>query len=164
MSQPTAELTIWSILVRGKSSLGQHLLRSVKFVHICHFLFFLRTIIMLANHCEYVTSLINLASDRCCTSAFTASVFSSDILWSFCFLGFAFGLTCSLCSITFLHTPIKSEVDQAKTSLFLSWNCRSFACSFGLISASMHTVLSGTLGSSVTGEITFSFNCFLELC
>jgi hypothetical protein len=65
-------------------------------------------------------------------------------------LGFAFGLTCSLCSITYLLTPIKSKVDQAKTSLFMSMNRRSSACSSGLILAPMHTVLSGTLGSSAT--------------
>jgi hypothetical protein len=113
--------------------LRQHFLRSVKFMCIRHFRFFLRTIITLANHCEYVTSLINPASNRRCTSAFAVSIFSSDILRSFYFLGFAFGLTCSLCSITCLLTPIKLEVDQAKTSLFLFRNCRSFTCSSRLI-------------------------------
>jgi hypothetical protein len=130
--------------------LGQHLLRSVKSMHIRYFSFFLRTITMLANHYGYVTSMIHPASNRCCTSAFTASIFSSHILRSFCFLGFAFGLTCSLCSITCLLTPIKSEVDQAKTLMFLFGNCQSFACSFGFISAPMHTVLSGTLELSAT--------------
>jgi hypothetical protein len=131
---------------RGKSSLGQHLLRSVKSVHICHFPFFLRTITTLANHCGYVTSLINPASNRHRTSAFATSIFSSNILRSFCFLGFTFGLTCSLFPITSPLTPIKSEVDQAKTSLFLSRYYRSYACSSRLISALMHMVLSGTLG------------------
>jgi hypothetical protein len=147
MSQPAAESMIWSILVREKSSFGQYLLRSVKSVHIHHFLFFLRTITTLTNHYGYITSLINPVSNRCCTSAFATSIFSSDILRSFCFLGFEFGLTCNLCSITSLLTPIKSEVDQAKTSLFLSRNCSNFACSCGLISPLMHTVMSGTLGS-----------------
>jgi hypothetical protein len=105
---------------------------------------------MLANHCRYVTSLINPASNRRCTSAFVASIVSSDILQSFCFLDFALGLTCSLCSITSLLTPIKLEVDQAKISLFFSRNYRSFACSSGLISALMHTVLFGTLGLCAT--------------
>jgi hypothetical protein len=150
MSQPAAESTIWSILTRVKSSLGQNLLRLVKSVHIRHFSFFMRTITTMANHCGYVTYLINPASNRHYTSAFASSIFSSNILRSFCFLGFAFGFTCSLCSITCLLTPIKSEVDEAKTSLFLSRNCRSFTCSSGLISAPMHTVMSGTLGSSAT--------------
>jgi hypothetical protein len=105
---------------------------------------------MFANHCGYVTSLINPASNRHCTSTFVASIFSSDILQSFYFLGFVFWLTCSLCSITFLLSPIKSEVDQAKTSLFLSMNCRSFTYSSVLISALMQMVLSGTLGSRTT--------------
>jgi hypothetical protein len=148
MSQVATESIIWSILVRGKSSFGQHLLRSVKSIYIHHFLLFLQTITMLVNHCGYVTSLINPASNRRCTSALATSIFSSDILRRFYFLGFAFGLTCNLCSITSLLTPIKSEVDQAKTSLFLSRNCNSSACSSRLISALMHTVLSGTLGSS----------------
>jgi hypothetical protein len=65
-------------------------------------------------------------------------------------LGFACGLTCSLCSVTSLLTPTKSKVDQAKTLLFLSRNCMSFACSSRLISVPMQTVLSGTLGSSAT--------------
>jgi hypothetical protein len=150
MSQPAVESTIWSILARGKSSLGQHLFRPVKSMHIHNFSFFLQTITTLANHCGYLTSLINPASNSCCTSPFVASFFSSDILCIFCFLGFTFGLTCNLCSITSLLTPTKSEVDQVKTSLFLSRNCRSSACSFGLISASMQTVLFGTLGSSAT--------------
>jgi hypothetical protein len=103
---------------------------------------------MLANHCRYVTSLINPTCKRRCTSTFTASIFSSDILRSLCFFGFAFGLTCNLCSITSPLTPTKLEVDQAKTSLFLSRNYSSSTCSCGLISARMHTVLTGTLGSS----------------
>jgi hypothetical protein len=148
MSQPTAESMIWSILAREKSSVKQHLFRSVKSMHIHQFPFFLQTITTLANHCRYVTSLIIPASNKRCTSAFVASIFSSDILQSSYFLGFAFVLTCNLCMITSLQTPIKSKVDQAKTSLFLSKNCTSFACSCGLILALMHIVLSGTLGSS----------------
>jgi hypothetical protein len=150
MSQLAAKSTLRSILARGKPSLGQHLLRSVNSVHIHHFPFFLRTITTLANHCGYVTSLINSTSNTRCTLAFATSIFSSHILRSFCFLNFTFGLTCSLCSITSLLTPIKSQVDQARTSLFLSRNCRSFACSSRLISALIHTVLFGTLGSSAT--------------
>jgi hypothetical protein len=150
MSQIAAKLMIWSILVREKSSFRQHLLRSVKSIHIHHFLFFLRTITTLANHCGYVTSLMNPASNRSCTSTFAASIFSSDILRSFCFLGFMLGLTSNLCSITSLLTPIKSEVNQAKISLFLSRNCNNSTCSCGLISTLMHTVMSGTVGSSAS--------------
>jgi hypothetical protein len=147
------------------SSLGQHLFKSVKSVHIHHFSFFLWTITTLANHCGYFTSLMNPASNSRCTSAFATSTFSSDILWGFCFLGFTCGITYSLCSITSLLTPTKSEVDQAKTSLFLSRNCRSSTCSSGLISAPMQAVLFGTLGSEYhSPEITIDFDCFFELC
>jgi hypothetical protein len=150
MSQPAAESMTWSILVRGKSSFGQHLFRLVKFVHIHYFPFFLWTITTLASHCRYLTSLMNLASNSHCISAFTASTFSSDILRSFCFMGFTCGLTCNLCSITSLLTPTKSKVDQEKISLFLSRNCKSSACSSGLILAPLQMVLSSILGSSAT--------------
>jgi hypothetical protein len=109
-----------------------------------------QTITTLANNCGYLTSLINPASNNRCTSAFAASIFSSGILWSFYFLGFTCGLPCNLCSITSLLTPTISEVDQSKTSLFLLRNCRSSACSCGLISVPMQTVLCDTLGLSAT--------------
>jgi hypothetical protein len=80
MSELVVESTIWLIMANGKSSLGHHLLRLVKSVHIRHFSFFLRTITMLASHCGYVTSLINPTSSRCCTSTFITSIFSSNIL------------------------------------------------------------------------------------
>jgi hypothetical protein len=105
---------------------------------------------MFASHCGYLTSLMNLTSNNLCTLAFTNSIFSSDILRSFCILGFACWLTCNLCSITSRVTPTRSEVDYAKTFLFLSRNCRSSACSCGLISVPMQTALSGTLGLSAT--------------
>jgi hypothetical protein len=137
-------------MARGKSSLGQHLFKSVKYVHIHHFPFFLWTITTFASHCGYPTSLMNPASNNLCTSAFTASIFSSDILWSFCFLGSVCGLTYNLCTITSLLTPTRSKVDHAKISLFLSRNYKSSACSCGLILVPMQTALSGTLGSSAT--------------
>jgi hypothetical protein len=61
------------------------------------------------------------------TSVVAASTFSSDIIQSFYFLGFTLGLTWSLCSITSLLKPTKSEVDHAKTSLFLSKKAKSSA-------------------------------------
>jgi hypothetical protein len=93
---------------------------------------------------------MNPASNSRCTLAFAAYSFSFNISRSFCFLGFTCELTCSLCSITSLLTPIRSDVDQAKASLFLLRNCRSSACSCGLISVLTLMVLSGTLGSSAT--------------
>jgi hypothetical protein len=84
------------------------------------------------------------------TSTFVASIFSSIILRSFYFLGFMSRLTCSLCSITSLLTPMRSEVDHVKTSLFLSRKARSSTCSSGLASVLKQTAMSGTLGSSTT--------------
>jgi hypothetical protein len=153
---------ILSILVRGKLSLGQHLLKSVKFVHIHHFLFFLWTITIFASHCRYLTSLMNPASNNLYSSTFAASIFSSDILRSFYFLVFTCGLTYNLCSITSLLTHTRSEVAHAKISLFLSRNCRSSACSCELISVPMQTALSGSGVDWYSLEITFSFNCLFE--
>jgi hypothetical protein len=65
-------------------------------------------------------------------------------------MGLALGLTCKRCSITSLLTPTRLEVDEAKTSLFLSRNASSSACSCWLASAPMHMVLSRTLGSNGT--------------
>jgi hypothetical protein len=62
------------------------------------------------------------ASSNLCTFAFAIAIFSSDILQSFCFLGFVEGLTWSLCSIILLLTHVRSEVFHVKTSLFLFKN------------------------------------------
>jgi hypothetical protein len=55
-----------------------------------------------------------------------------------------------LCSTIFLHTPIRSEEDQAKTSLFLSKKDRISVSSDDERSFPMSTVLFGTLGSNAT--------------
>jgi hypothetical protein len=49
-----------------------------------------------------------------------------------------------------LLTPIRLEVDRAKTSMFLSRKANSSAYSFGLISVPRQTTLSSTLGSNAT--------------
>jgi hypothetical protein len=52
--------------------------------------------------------------------------------------------------MTSLRTPTKLEVDHENTSLFLSRKLKSSVCSCWLALVSMHTILSGTLGSSST--------------
>jgi hypothetical protein len=52
--------------------------------------------------------------------------------------------------MTSLLTPTWSEVDHAKTSLFLSRNANSSACSSGPVLVLMHIALSGTLESKGT--------------
>jgi hypothetical protein len=52
--------------------------------------------------------------------------------------------------ITLLPTPVRSEVVQAKTSLFLSMNDSTSASSSDDRSGAINTVLSGTLGSRAT--------------
>jgi hypothetical protein len=144
MSQPTAESMIWSILAREKSSVRQHLFRSVKSMHIHQFPFFLQTITTLANHFRYVTSLIIPASNKRCTSAFVAFV-----------------LTCNLCMITSLQTPIKSKVDitilvqELHQLRLLLW---------AYLSSDAHSPVWYSGVKCQSCEITFSFNCLLEFC
>jgi hypothetical protein len=130
--------------------MGQHLFRSVKSVHIRHFPFFFQTITTFANHWGYATSLMKPTSSSHRTLAIATSIFSSDILKSFCFLGFALRLTCNLCSIISLLTPMRLEVDHTKISLFLLRNAKSSAYFSRLVLLPRQTALSGTLGSIPT--------------
>lgn len=61
--------------------------------------------------------LMNFASNRRWASAVAASVFSSDILRSFCFFGRMDGSMLRLCSMIMLLTTRRSRVDHANTSL-----------------------------------------------
>jgi hypothetical protein len=103
-----------SILGKGNSSFGHALLRSVKSMDILHFPLAFFTIIVLASHSRYVTSLITLALRSLLTSFLVHSALSLDIFQSFCFLGLMAGSTMSECSITSLLTPQRSLADQAK--------------------------------------------------
>src|SRR5688572_29686633 len=91
-------------------------------MHILHFPLAFFTIIVLASHSGYVTSLITLALRSLLTSFRAPSTLSSDIFRSFCFLGLITISTLSECSITSLLTPQRSLADQAKTSLLLNRN------------------------------------------
>jgi hypothetical protein len=88
--------------------------------------------------------------------AFVAATFASDILRSLCLLGFVEGLTCSLCSIMSLFTPIKSEIHHAKTSLFLSRNESNSISLFDVKSWEIIIVLSSTIGSNGTLLVSHS--------
>jgi hypothetical protein len=111
-----------SILGQGNSSFGHALLRSVKSIHILYFPLAFFTIIMLASHSRYVTSLITPALRSLLTSFLAPLALSSDIFRSFCFLGLTVGSTLRECSITSLLTPQRSLADQEKTSLLLNKN------------------------------------------
>src|SRR6187455_3414933 len=93
---------------------------------------------------------MNLASKRRCTSALAASVFSSDILRSRCFFGLTEGSIPKLCSIMDRLTPTRSRADQAKTSLFLDKQQRSFSSSCEVRSSLMVTVWLGVAWSRGT--------------
>jgi hypothetical protein len=90
------------------------------------------------------------------TSTLAAEFFSSDILRSFCFFGFAEELICSLCSMMLLLTLVMSKVDQAKTSLFLSRNDSSYTSSSDERSYATNTNFSGTIGYSMTRSVLHS--------
>jgi hypothetical protein len=118
------------ILCKGNSSFGHALLRSMKSIHIIHFSLAFFTIIVLANHSGYVTSLITLALRSLLTSFLAPSALSSDIFQSFSFLGLMVRSTLRACSMKFLLTPHRSLANQAKTSLLLNKNfARVFSCS-----------------------------------
>jgi hypothetical protein len=119
-----------SILGCGNSSFGHALLRSVKSIHILHFPLAVFTMIVLANHSGYVTSLITPALRSLFTSFHAPSALSSDIFRSLYFLGLKDESTLSECSIMSLLTPQRSLVVQAKTSLLLNKNLsKVFSCS-----------------------------------
>jgi hypothetical protein len=105
------------------------------------------------------------ASSSLWTSAFTASIFSSDILRSFCFLGFMFGLTYSLCSIISLLTPNGVEGGPHKSIIIFVKESQELRLFF-------RTCLSAEADSSVKYlgikcnflKITLSFDVFFEFC
>jgi hypothetical protein len=68
-----------SILGKGNSSFGHALLRSVKSIHILYFSLAFFTIIVLASHSGYVTSLITPALRSLLTSFLATSALTSDI-------------------------------------------------------------------------------------
>jgi hypothetical protein len=93
---------------------------------------------------------MNHASNNLQNSSLATVTFLSDIFQSLCFLGLAEGLTCNLCSIISLLTPIRSEFLHENTLLFLSRNESNSASSLDVKSRDIITVLFGTLGSSRT--------------
>jgi hypothetical protein len=78
-SEVAAASTREYILGNGNSSFGHALLRSVKSIHILHFLLAFFTMIVLASHSGYVTSLITPALRSLFTSFRAPSALSSDI-------------------------------------------------------------------------------------
>jgi hypothetical protein len=71
-------------------------------------------------------------------------------------LGFTKGLTCSLCSIISLLTPVRSEGFHASTSLFLSRKESNLVSSLDVKSWEIITVLSGTIMSNGTLLVSHS--------
>src|SRR5688572_18141001 len=102
-----------SILSKGNSSFGHALLRYMKSIHILPFPLAFFTIIVLASHSGYVTSLITPTLRSLLTLFLAPSALSSDIFQSFCFLGLMVGYTLRKCSMTSLLTPQRSLADQA---------------------------------------------------
>jgi hypothetical protein len=90
---------------------------------------------------------MKLASNRWCTSALAASVFSSDILCSRCFFGCTEGSMPRSCSMMVRLTPTRSRADQAKTFLFRERQEMSFSSSRKVRSSLIMTVCLGVAGS-----------------
>ena len=91
-SQPEVASTSWLMRGRGKSSLGDTLLRSVKSTHMRHLPVLFWTRMGLASHSECLTSRMTPAFSSLAISFLASSSHSNDMQRSFCFLGgrFAF--------------------------------------------------------------------------
>jgi hypothetical protein len=107
----------------------------------------------LASHVGYAIGSMNLASNKRCTSALAASVFSSDIFHSRCFFGHTEGSMPRLCSMMERLTPTRSRVDQAKISLLRKRQERSFSSCRDVRSSLIIIVCFGVAGSRGTAFI-----------
>jgi hypothetical protein len=96
---------------------------------------------------------MNLASNRRCTSALAATVFSLDIFRSRCFFGRTEGSMPRLCSMMERLTPTRSSADQAKTSLFQERQERSFSSSREVRPSLIITVCFGVARSRGTAFV-----------
>ena len=117
-SWPAVASTIRSIRGRGKLSLGQALLTSVKSMQSRHLLFAFLKRTTLANQSGYPTSLIALAWRSLLTSSLIAFCLSRAKLLLFCLIGLKEGLRFSLCVITTGLIPHISSYFQANMSIF----------------------------------------------
>jgi hypothetical protein len=126
--------------------LGQHLFRSVRSVqiHLFHSFF--------PDHHNVCKPLqVSYFSDECNVKySLDLSLRSFYLFFRHLMKSVFSGLTCSLCLMISLLTPIRSEVDHANASLFLSRNANSSDCSSRLISMPRQTSLSHTLRSGAT--------------
>lgn len=108
------ESTTVSICGKGKESLGHALLRSMKYMHTVHFLFFLPMTTTLANQSRYYTSLTDPMLSNFSTSSFITLLRSSANFCLFCLTGLNFEFTFSWCEITLRSMPIISWWLQSK--------------------------------------------------
>jgi hypothetical protein len=105
---------------------------------------------------------MNFASSKRWTSAFAASVFSSDIFHSFCFLGRTVGSMPKLCSMTVRLTPTRSRADHAKMSFLQLRQERSLSSADGKRSSLSRIVCLGVAESTRT-VLTASLFCSYAL-
>jgi hypothetical protein len=96
---------------------------------------------------------MNLASNRRCTSALAASVFSSDIFRSRYFFRRTEGSMPRLCLMMKRLTPTRSRADQMKTSLLRERHDWSFSSSRDVRSSLIMTVCFGIAGSRGTAFV-----------
>lgn len=92
----------------------------------------------------------DFASRNRWTLVFVASVFSSDILRSFCFFDRIEGSVLKPCAMMARLTPTRSKVDHAKTSLFRFRQDNNISSSTWLRSSLISTVWFSTDGHKVT--------------
>ena len=117
-SWPVVASTMRSIRGRGKLSLGQSLLTSVKSMQSRHLSFAFLTRTTLANQSGYSTSRIVLAWRSLLTSSLISFYLFGAKLLLFCLIGLNEGLMFSLCVITAGSIPPISSCFQVNTSIF----------------------------------------------
>src|SRR4051812_28971444 len=131
---------------RGKGSLGQALLRSLKSTHRRQDLSFFGTITRFASQSGCFMSLMNPASNNLARSCPIACLFGSEKRRRACLTGLNPFWMFRLCSAKLRGIPGMSEGCQAKMSQFSRRNSRSAVSTSGFSRAPMEAVLLGSVG------------------
>src|SRR3990170_7563863 len=131
---------------RGKGSLGQALLRSLKSTHRRQDLSFFGTITRFASQSGCFISLMNLASSNLASSSPIACCLGLEKCRSVCLAGLYPFKILRLCSASLRGIPGMSEGCQANMSQFSRRNSRSAALTVGSSCAPIDAVFLGSIG------------------
>lgn len=145
-SCPAVASMIWSILGRGKGSLGHALLRSLKLTQSRQDLSFLGTITRFANHSGCLILRMNPAFGSFASYSSMACRLGSENRHRVCFTSLKPFKMSRLCSSSLREIPRISEGCQANISQFSHRNVLSASSIAGSSYAPMDVVLLGSVG------------------